>query len=60
MEIWIKLFSIIISLIGIIFIYDAREIIEKRFSFSDKNEGTKMLKTVGFICAIIGILVFCA
>ena len=33
---------------------DFLELAEKRFSFTDKNRGTKTIKIVGFIISIIG------
>lgn len=57
----IRIISIIIALllvmIGIIMIYDARKLSKKWFSFNDQNEGSKWFKIGGFLLAIIGILV---
>ena len=45
----------IISLVcGVKFIYDARPIVKKYFSFGDKNEATLGLKMFGFMLMIIG------
>ena len=44
----------IIVMIGIILIYDARQITKKRFSFSDQNGATLAFKIIGFIISIIG------
>lgn len=44
----------IIVMIGIILIYDARQITKKIFSFGDQNEATFALKITGFIMAIVG------
>ncbi|MCL2382649.1 MAG: hypothetical protein FWC79_00265 [Oscillospiraceae bacterium] len=44
----------IITLFGVILVYDARPITKKTFSFGDQNEGAKGLKMVGFILALIG------
>lgn len=58
----IKLIIIIVALLimmlGIIMIYDARKLTKKWFSFHDKNEGSKWFKIGGFILFIIGILIF--
>lgn len=55
-----KIFLLIIGTIalvsGVIFIYDARPIVKKYFSFGDKNEATLGLKMFGFIFVIIGSL----
>ena len=39
---------------GVKFIYDARPIVKKYFSFGDKNEATLGLKMLGFLLMIIG------
>jgi hypothetical protein len=49
--------GIVISVIGVVMIYDARVITKKIFSFGDQNEGSLGLKLVGFIIAIIGALI---
>ena len=59
-EIILKTVATIIMMIGIIFIYDARIISKKLFSFGDQNEATMTMKIVGFIATIIsGILIIC-
>ncbi len=49
--------GLILSVIGVIFIYDARSIATKLFSFGDKNEASAGLKILGFVMAMIGALV---
>ena len=44
----------ILILIGITLIYDARIITKKFFGFGDQNEGSAGLKIIGFIIAIVG------
>lgn len=57
-EIILTTFITIVMMIGIIFIYDARTIAKKLFSFGDQNEATTTLKIIGFITSIIaGILI---
>lgn len=52
------LFIGIISLVfGIKFIYDARPIVKKYFSFGDKNDATLGLKMFGFLCVLIGSII---
>lgn len=52
------LFIGIISLVcGIKFIYDARPIVKKYFSFGDKNDATSGLKMFGFLCIVIGSII---
>ena len=50
----LKLIALIIVLIGVIFIYDARLLSEKWFGFGDQNQATAGIKILGFIFAIIG------
>ena len=52
------LFIGIVSLVcGVKFIYDARPIVKKYFSFGDKNEATSGLKIFGFLLTIIGAII---
>ncbi len=56
---FIIVIGILIALIGVIFVYDARLLTKKLFSFGDQNEASMGLKILGFILAIIGgIIVF--
>ena len=50
----VAMIGTIIVMIGIILIYDARQITKKIFSFGDQNEATFALKITGFIMSIIG------
>lgn len=48
----------IISLVcGVKFIYDARPIVKKYFSFGDKNEAVLGLKIFGFLLMVIGAVI---
>lgn len=49
--------GILIALIGVITIYDARLLTKKLFGFGDQNEASMGLKILGFILSIIGGLV---
>lgn len=49
--------GLIIITLGVIMIYDARILTKKLFSFGDRNEATSGFKILGFIFAIIGVLV---
>lgn len=49
--------GILIVLIGVIAIYDARILTKKLFGFGDQNEASMGLKILGFILAIVGGLV---
>lgn len=50
----IKLIAVLMILIGVILIYDARIITKRFFGFGDQNEASAGLKIIGFIIAIIG------
>ncbi len=50
----LKLIGVILVLLGVILIYDARLITKRFFGFGDQNEGSTGLKMVGFIFAIVG------
>ena len=49
-----KLIALIIVSIGVIFIFDARIIINKWFGIGDQNEGITGLKILGFVFVYIG------
>ena len=44
----------LLILVGVIMIFDARIITKKLFGFGDQNEGVLGLKIVGFVLSIIG------
>jgi len=48
--------GLIITLFGVIMVYDARILTKKLFGFGDQNEATLGLKILGFLLAIIGVL----
>lgn len=50
----IRLLMLLLVLLGVILIYDARIITKKFFSFGDQNEGSLGLKMFGFFLTIIG------
>lgn len=54
LNIIMKLLIMILILIGITLIFDARIITKKFFGFGDQNEGSAGLKILGFIIAIVG------
>lgn len=61
LQIVLKLIGAIISLAGVVLIYDARAITKKVFGFGDQNEATSGLKIFGFILSVFGALIiyFC-
>ncbi len=51
--------GLVLAMIGVILVYDARILTKRFFSFGDQNQASWGLKILGFIIAIIGgILVF--
>lgn len=57
LKIVIKLIAVLIALVGVILIYDARVITQKIFGFGDQNEASGGLKILGGILSIIGLLI---
>ena len=57
MEIILVLIGLMLAMIGVIMVYDARKLTKKLFSFGDQNEASCGLKILGFIIAIIGGLI---
>lgn len=53
-QIIVKLIGLIMLLIGVILIYDARILTKKFFGFGDQNEASSGLKILGFILSILG------
>ena len=60
-QIILRLIGVIILLIGVILVYDARIITKKVFNFGDQNEATSGVKILGALLTIIGglIVFFC-
>lgn len=54
LRVFLLLIGMISLVCGVKFIYDARPIVKKYFSFGDKNEATIGLKILGFLLSIIG------
>ena len=46
--------GVIITVIGVKMIYDARPIVKMYFGFGEENEATNGLKMLGFFMSIIG------
>ena len=51
------LVGILIVLVGVIMIYDARIITKRFFGFGDQNDASSGLKILGFIITIVGGLI---
>ena len=50
----LSLIGVLIVLIGIILVYDARILTKKFFGFGDQNDAAWGLKILGFVVAITG------
>ena len=60
-QIVLKLIGVLILLVGVVLIYDARIITKKMFGFGDQNEATSGFKIFGALLGMIGgvIIYFC-
>ena len=56
MEVFLLFIGVISAVIGVKFIFDARPIVKKYFSFGDKNDASLGLKVVGFLLLLRGAL----
>ena len=56
-EIIFLIIGLALAVVGVVLIYDARDITKKLFGFGDQNEATAGLKILGFIMAMIGALI---
>lgn len=57
LNIILSIIGIVIVLIGVIMIYDARYVTKKLFGFGDQNEAALGLKIAGFIVSAIGAII---
>lgn len=53
----LKILVLLVIVIGVIMVFDARLLTKKLFSFGDQNDATAGLKIVGFLIAISGTIV---
>ena len=56
-KIILSIIGIIIVMLGVIMIYDARSVTKKLFGFGDQNEAALGLKIAGFIVSAIGAII---
>lgn len=54
----IGIIGLLIVVLGIIMIFDARYLTKRFFSFGDQNDATLGFKILGFVIAIAGALIF--
>lgn len=57
LQVFIMFIAIVLSVFGVIWIYDARIITKKYFGFGDQNEATEGLKILGYVFLTIGMLI---
>ena len=57
MEVVVNIIALVMALVGVVMVYDARLITRKLFGFGDQNQAAWGLKILGFIIAIIGALI---
>ena len=57
METVVNFVALIMAMIGVIMVYDARILTKKFFGFGDQNQAAWGLKILGFVIAIIGALI---
>lgn len=53
----LKIFALILILVGVTFAYDARILSNRWFSFGEQNEATSGLKILGSIFSMIGAII---
>ncbi len=60
-QIILRLIGVLILLVGVVLIYDARVITKKMFGFGDQNEATSGFKILGLLISFVGagIIYFC-
>ena len=57
LNIILSIIGIVIVILGVIMIYDARAVTKKLFGFGDQNEAALGLKIAGFIISAIGAII---
>ena len=57
MEVVVNIIALVMTLVGVVMVYDARLITKKLFGFGDQNQAAWGLKILGFIVAIIGAMI---
>ncbi len=54
-----RLFLIILIAVGLTLVFDARHFSKNYFSDSDKNKVINVIKSVGFVLALLGAVFVC-
>lgn len=60
-QIILRLIGVLILLVGVVLVYDARVITKKMFGFGDQNEATSGFKILGVLVSLLGLAIvyFC-
>lgn len=56
-QIILRLVGVLILLVGVVAIYDARVITKKMFGFGDQNEATAGFKILGVMLCFVGLAI---
>ena len=56
-KIILLIIGLIISMLGVIMVFDARLLTQKFFGFGDQNEAAAGFKIIGLVVAIVGGLI---
>ena len=57
LQVILKIIAVLLLLLGVVMIYDARIITKRFFGFGDQNDASNGLKILGFVLAIMGGLI---
>ncbi len=57
LQIILKIIGLLLLLLGVIMIYDARILTRNWFGFGDQNEASTGFKILGFIVCILGAII---
>lgn len=57
LKIVLIILGLIIVTLGVIFVFDARILTKKMFSFGDQNEASTGFKMIGFLISIAGAFI---
>ncbi len=55
---FLLIFAVLLLISGVKFIFDARPIVKKYFSFGQENDATLGMKILGFIKVNLGAIIF--
>jgi len=56
-KIVLNLIGVLILLLGVVLVYDARIITKKMFGFGDQNEATSGFKILGAFISVVGAVI---